>query len=115
MLYNHTKKRTIIERVKYAESFIAKLKGLMFEKEQCFDYALVFEFGKETRISASIHSLFVFFPFSAVYLDSNKRVVDIAIIKPFKLNYTPKKKAKYLVELPVKKTNQIKLGDKLGF
>lgn len=79
------------------------------------DYALVFELEKETRLGASIHMLFVFFPIDVVYLDSGKKVVDIKSgLKPWSLNYTPKKAAKYFVEFPVGKLREkIGLGDVL--
>ena len=115
MLYNRTRKAEIIKRVRFADSLFARAKGLMFEREKNFDYALVFPFKGETRARASIHMLFVFFPIAAVYLDSRKSVVDIAVLKPFKLNYTPKRKAKYLVELPAGKAKKISIGDRLGF
>ena len=102
-------------RVRFADSYLAKAKGLMFERRERFDYALVFPFGGETRLGASIHMLFVFFPIAAVYLDSKKRVVDIAVLKPFALNYTPKKPAAYLVEMPVRRAAGIELGDELDW
>ena len=115
MLRNKTRKKTVIKGVRFANSHFSKLRGLMFEKKAKFNYALVFPFKEETRLGASIHMLFVFFPIAAVYLDAKKRVVDIAVLKPFALNYTPKKKAKYLVELPVGKGKEISVGDGLEF
>ncbi|MCX6801675.1 MAG: DUF192 domain-containing protein [Candidatus Diapherotrites archaeon] len=115
MLRNKTRKLAIAKKVRFADSFFLKFKGLMFEKKERFDYALVFPFGEETRLGASIHMLFVFFPMAAVYLDSGKKVVDIAILKPFILNYTPKKPAKYLIELPEEKAKLVSVGDRLEF
>ena len=87
----------------------------MFERKANFDYGLVFPFGHETRMGSSIHMLFVFFPIAAVYLDSGKRVVDLAVLNPFALNYTPKKPAAFLIELPAGKAKELSLGDKLEF
>ena len=115
MLRNKTRKKTIVNEVRVAASHFSKLRGLMFESKANFNYALVFPFGEETRIKASIHMLFVFFPIAAVYLDGKKRVVDIAVLKPFALNYTPKEKAKYLIELPATKAQQVSVGDWLEF
>ncbi|MCM8757010.1 MAG: DUF192 domain-containing protein [Candidatus Omnitrophica bacterium] len=105
----------IARRVRFADSFFLKLRGLMFEKKERFDYALVFPFEQEKRLGASIHMLFVFFPITAAYLDSKKRVVDVAVVKPFSLNYTPKKAAKYLIELPKEKARLLAVGDFLEF
>lgn len=87
----------------------------MFEKKERFDYALVFDFGGEEKLKASIHMICVFFPITAVYLDEEKRVVDIAELKPFVLNYTPRKKSRFLIELPPEHTDKIRLNDQLDW
>jgi len=59
--------------------------------------------------------VFVFFPLLAVFLDGEKKVVDIKRLNPFTF-YTSKKMAKYVIELPknLAKIN-VSLGDKLKF
>ncbi len=114
MLFNKTTGKKIAEKVKIAANSWQRFKGLMFEKKERFDYALVFDFGQEKKMGASIHMLFVFFPIDAIYLDSEKKVADIAKnLQPFSLNYTPKKKARFLVELPVQAGKAVSLGDQL--
>jgi len=114
MLVNRTKNRVISEGVKIAGNALERAKGLMFEKPEKFDYAMVFIFQQEARIESSIHMMFVFFPIDAVYLDAKKKIVDIARnLKPFALNYTPKKAAKYLIELPAGRADSIEVGDVL--
>ncbi len=39
--------------------------------------------------------------------------MDIAKLKPFALNYTPKKAAKFVIELPAGKASGIKIDDVL--
>lgn len=113
MLYNKTKKRRIIGKVRIAGSSFARFKGLMFERQENFDYALIFPLPYESRIGASVHMLFVFFPIDIFFLDSGKKVVDKATLRPWTLNYTPRQAAKYLVEMPAGTLGKIKLGDKL--
>ena len=105
----------MMQKTLFAETFFSKAKGLMFEKKSNFDYALVFVLEKESKIGASVHMMFVFFPIDIVYLDSKKMVVDKASLNPWLLNYTPKKPAKYFVELPKGKAGEIKIGDELGW
>lgn len=99
--------------VKNASTFLKKLKGLMFEKEANFNYALVFDMGREAKARNSIHMLFVFFPITALFLNSSNVVVDKAILNPFKLMYTPKERCKYIIEIPNAYNNKIKIGDKI--
>lgn len=114
MLFNKTKKTKIIDGVKIAGSFFKRLRGLMFAGGKGFDFALVFPLERESRLEASIHMLFVFFPIDVLWLDKNKRVVDKReALKPFVLSAVPKKAAKYIVELPAGKAKAVKTGDKL--
>jgi len=116
MLYNRTKKRKLIEKTRFATTPWSRLKGLMFENPASFNYALIFNLPSEGRASASIHMLFVFFPIDAVFLNKEKRVVDIARnLKPFTPGYAPKKPAKFLIELPAGKAKAIALGDELDW
>ena len=116
MLYNKTKKKRVIERVLSANTPWLRLKGLMFENNKRFDYGLAFTFPREARATATIHMFFVFFAIDAVFLDKNKRVVDIAKnLQPFMPGYTPKKPAKFLIELPAGKAKAIALGNELSW
>ncbi|MDO8634289.1 MAG: DUF192 domain-containing protein [archaeon] len=113
-LTNITKNKTVIERTRIAVGFFSQLRGLMFEKKKNFDYALVFPLHMEGRFSASIHCLFVFFPIDVVFLDREKKVVDIKkSLMPFTPFCIPSKPAKYFVELPAGKSNGVEIGDQL--
>ena len=116
MLFNKTKKKQVMANVKLATTTFNKLKGLMFENQQRFDYALVFPLPRESIAMATIHMLFVFFPIDVVYLDKNKRVVDIVRqLQPFTPSYSPKKPSKFFVELPAGKSKGISMGNELSW
>ena len=71
----------------------SRARGLMFSKKR----NLMFVFDKEKRIP--LHMFFVFFPIDVLFLDKNKRIVEIKKnFKPFTF-YKSKEKAKYVVEL----------------
>lgn len=112
MLINKSNSAKIISKVRLADSSWLRLKGLMFENEKLFDYALVFAFPFESKVNATIHMLFVFFPIDVIFLDKNKKVVDIVKgLKPFTPSCSPKKPAKFLIELPEGKAAGIKEGN----
>ncbi len=70
-------------------------------------------FEKEQRIS--LHMLFVFFPLLAVFLDSEKRIVEIKRLMPFTF-YTSKKKARYVIEMPLNLIKiKVSVGKKIKF
>ena len=76
---------------------INKYIGLMFKSKDIGP--LVFKFEDERTIE--IHSLFVFFPFIATWINKKGEIVDQQIIKPFTLNYKPKHNAWILIEEPL--------------
>ncbi len=114
MLRNKSTNQTVIAQVRIADSQWKRFLGLMFEKKENHTYGLVFDFGRLSRRSASVHMLFVFFPIDLVFLDESKRVVDIKRgFQPFSLNYTPKEKSRFLIELPAEGAKGISVLDYL--
>jgi hypothetical protein len=60
---------------------------------------------------------FVFFPIDVLYLDENKKIVELkSNFKPF-TNYYPKKECLFVVELPKEtvKKQKLKLKDVVNF
>lgn len=99
-------------KVEWAKSSWQKFRGLMFRKE--IQKPLVLVLNKESRAGASIHMMFMRFPIDAVFLNKNKKVVDIArVLWPWVLNYTPKAPAKYVVEMKAGGAKRIRIGQKL--
>ena len=100
--------------VEWADTPIKRTKGLMFRKH--LKHALVFDLGRETNIGAAIHSIFVFFPFDIIWLNSKGLVVAMRTVGPFRLFESPGAKAHYFIELPagtIRKSG-IKLGQKIN-
>ena len=97
------KKRKIeIKNVKRLGEF-GKGIGLMFRsREKC--PAMLFEFSKPTIMK--IHSLFVFFPFAAVWLDEKNKIINKKIVKPFQFIVPCKNPFYKLLEIPVNKKYQ---------
>lgn len=80
--------------------------GLMFKSRKEAD-ALLFEFEKP--VNFRIHSLFVFFPFFAVWLDDKNKVIEIREVKPFTLSLKPKEPYRKLLEIPFNKRYKEKI------
>ncbi len=100
-------------RTRLTKTSWERMKGLMFEDAKKFNYALIFENQSESRISSSVHMIFVFFPIDIIFLNKEKIVVDKVTLQPFMPNYTPKKPAKYFIEMPNGKNKKIKIDDKI--
>ena len=90
---------TIIMKTAKKVKGFGMISGLMFRTRKT--RPLVFEFKKNTRMA--IHSFFVFFPFHAVWLDKNNRIIEQRKVKPFTFCVRPKKPFRKLIEIPNRK------------
>ena len=92
-------KKKIKIKVKTCNCF-EKFSGLMFAKREKAK-ALLFDFKKPAR--TAIHSYFVFFPFVAMWLDKENKVIELKIVKSFTSPIRPKNSFYKLVEIPINK------------
>ena len=81
-------------------NWFEKISGLMFTRKEMAK-ALLFEFEKPTKMK--IHSFFVFFPFIAIWLDSDGKIIGLKLVKPFKPGVSPQKSFTKLIEIPLNK------------
>ncbi len=113
-IYNLTKETALAPRSKSCRNLFSQGIGLMFSKK-ITNLGLVFIFKKEKIIP--LHMLFVFYPIDVLWLDKERKVVQIKEkLKPFHM-ISPRKKAKYIIELPegtIRKT-ETEVGDQIQF
>ena len=110
-IINQTKATLLADNFKPCNSILSKVRGLMFSVSK----NLVFIYNKEQYVP--LHMFFVFFPIDVIYLDSEKKVVDLKKhFLPFTL-YNPKSKSKYVLELENGSINRsmTQIGDILNF
>ena len=93
-------KREIFQLDARVCNWFEKFLGLMFCRREKAE-ALLFEFGNMTEIK--IHSLFVFFPFVAVWLDDKNKIIDLKIVKPFTFSVSSSGHFTKLLEIPINK------------
>lgn len=115
MIKNKSRKKILAKKAIVCRSILSKARGLMFSKK-IKAKALVFIFNKEKKYS--LHMFFVFFPIDVLWLDKNRKVVDMKEnFRPFSLIAKPKNDAKYIIELPagtIKNTNT-EIKDRISF
>lgn len=95
---NYKKKKISLELKKVG--FFKKGWGLMFSRREKAN-ALLFDFKKS--VNFVLTSLFVFYPFIAIWIDEKNKIIDLKVIKPFKFSIVSPKKFKRLIEIPINK------------
>jgi uncharacterized membrane protein (UPF0127 family) len=108
-------KGTNFGQLDFADSFMSRFMGLMFRKDP--EKGLILKLpSSRSRRGSAIHMFFMRFPLDIIFLDYDKKVVDMVSIKPWN-TYTPKSPAKYVIELKEGSINNYKLeiGDEMDF
>lgn len=103
-------------RVRYCDSFLCRLRGLMFRKRLAPDDGLLLVQGKrDSRLDTSIHMLFVPFDLTVVWINTDLTVVDKVIAKTWRPAYAPAKPARYILEIHPDRWDDYQIGDKVEF
>lgn len=101
--------------VKYCDTFLSKLIGLMFSRELKHDHGIILVENNEGRINTSIHMLFMNYDITVLWLDKQLVIVDKVLARKWRPVYQPKQAAQYVVELHQSKFSEFSIGDQLIF
>lgn len=102
-------------KVGYCDSFLCRLRGLMFRPSLATDDGLLLVEKRNSRIDTSIHMFFVPFDLAVFWINSDMNVVDKVIAKSWKPAYFPKADAKYTLEIHPNRWADYEIGDKVEF
>jgi len=105
----------VLGRVRLADNFWSRFRGLQFVSGLPDDEGLLFITGSESRTNTSIHMFFMFFSIAVVWLDTSGKVVDSCLAKPWRPAYAPRKPAQYFIEAKPALLDRVKIGDILRF
>ena len=92
---------------KVCDTILSQAHGLMFSRPKI----VLFVFKKEKRIA--IHTWFVFFPITLLFLDKSRQVTEIKTLKPWSA-YRSKTKVQWLLEIP-NNTKEFSIGQKIEY
>lgn len=112
---NETQGLTLVRRVRRADSFFTRLRGLTFRRRLGADEGLWLVGRHESRADAAIHMFFVFFPIGVLWLDGENRVVDKVVARPFRPFYVPQAPASGLLECQPEVLERVEVGDRIRF
>jgi len=104
---------TLLNRVKWCDSFGSKLRGLMFRRSIDADEGLVLVEGRAGIAATSIHMFCVPFDIAAIWLDTDWRIVHTALAKSWRPYYASPRPARYVLEGPPELLQRVKVGEQL--
>ena len=99
----------------YCDSFLCRLRGLMFRSSLAEDAGLLLVETRDSRIDTSIHMLFVFMDLGVVWINSEKIVVDTVLARAWRPAYAPSRPARYILEIHPSRLDEFKVGDHVEF
>lgn len=111
------KRQTVDEilRLKYCDTFLTQLRGLMFRPRLSRDEGLVLVGTRDSRLESSIHMFFVAFDLTVLWINSDMKVVDKVLAKSWRPAYLSKQPAKYVVEIHPERWGDFEIGDMVQF
>lgn len=110
---NQTHPDTQPIRARYCNSFLCRLRGLMFTRPLEPYEGLLMVQPRSDRLDAAIHMFFMGYDLTVVWTDPQYRVVDVQYCKQWRPAYMPAKAAQYVLEIHADRLNAFHTGDQL--
>ena len=101
--------------IKLCDTFLTQLRGLTFRTHLARDEGLILAGKRDSRLDSSIHMLFVVFELTVVWINSDMKVVDKILAKPWRPAYFAKAPAKYVLEIHPDRWENFQIGDVVQF
>jgi uncharacterized protein len=99
----------------YCDSFLCRLRGLMFRRDLDLDEGLLLVESRDSRVDTSIHMFFVYMDLAVVWINSENTVVDTVLARTWRPAYAPRRPARYILEIHPSRLNEFQIGDHLEF
>ena len=115
ILRNTQSGEIVLGRVRLADNFWSRFRGLQLVNGLPDDEGLLFVGSSESRANTTIHMFFMLFSIGVVWLDASGKVVDTCFAKPWRPAYAPRLPAQYFIEANPNLLERVKIGDILRF
>lgn len=115
LVQNLTRPKTHPIQARYCSSFLCRLRGLTFRRGMAAGEGLLLVQGRDSRIDASIHMLFVWIDLAVVWINHAQQVVDVQLARRWRPAYLPARPARYVLEMAPEHLEDFNVGDQLHF
>jgi uncharacterized membrane protein (UPF0127 family) len=110
---NKTNEEVIPLYLGICDTFLTRLRGLMFTKSIPTNGGLLFINPAEDRVNSAIHMFFMHIDLTIIWLDSSGSVVDKVLAHRWTTLAAPSKNAKYIIETHTDRFGDYNCGDLL--
>jgi len=112
---NRNTGQVLIESARWCESRLCRLRGYQFSKPPKPGEGLLMVMPKESIATTSIHMFFVFFPITAVWINTQGLVTHVELAKPWRPYYASPSPARYVLETTPDFIESVSVGDEVDF
>jgi uncharacterized membrane protein (UPF0127 family) len=102
-------------RAKYCDTFLCRLRGLMFRNIIDLDEGLLLVQNRDSKSESSIHMLAVSMDLGVIWINSGLIIVDKIIAKSWRPAYFPAQPARYTLEIHPDRISEFNVGDRVSF
>ena len=102
-------------QIKFCDTFMTQLRGMMFRSRLSRDEGLLLVGTRDSRLESSIHMFFVAFDLAVVWINAEMNVVDKVLAKSWRPVYISKLPAKYVLEIHPERRGDFEIGDMVHF
>lgn len=113
IIKNKTNRSAASLHLGICDTFLTRLKGLMFTRSIPVDGGLLFINPAEDRVNSAIHMFFMSIDLTIIWLDSSYTVVDKVLAHRWITLAGPSKNAKYIIETHTDRFDDYNCGDLL--
>jgi uncharacterized membrane protein (UPF0127 family) len=99
----------------YCDSFLCRLRGLMFRSKLTREEGLLLVEARDSRLDTSIHMFFVFMNLAVIWINSEGKVVDKVLARAWRPFYAPRQPAKFILEIHPDRLSEFTIGDQVEF
>jgi uncharacterized membrane protein (UPF0127 family) len=99
----------------YCDSFLCRLRGLMFRSNLGINEGLLLVESRDSRLNTSIHMLFVYMDLAVIWINNEYEVVDTVLARSWHPAYAPRQPARYILEIHPDRLNEFNIGDRVEF
>ena len=104
-----------LPQIKFCDTFLSQLRGLTFRSRLAREEGLLLVGTRDSRLDSSIHMLFVSFNLTVVWINSEMKVVDKVLARPWRPAYFSRQPARYVLEVHPERWGDFEIGDRLQF